>query len=62
MAVRLCQDVRYAARSQGWRCGYVRMYGMPQGAREGGTAMSMLMTYNLKPKTYNLQLLMMFNQ
>jgi len=33
-----------------------------KGAREGGTAMSMLMTYNLKPKTYNLQLLMMFNQ
>jgi len=70
-----------------------RMYGMPQGAREGGAAMSgctacrkepgmavrlcqvgryavrsqvdgvyILMTYNLKPKTYNLQLPMMFNQ
>ena len=52
-----------------------RMYGMPQGARDGGAAMSMDGRYGRKEpgrrcvhaddtqlKTYNLPLPMMFNQ
>jgi len=40
MAVRLLQEVRYVARSHGWRCDYYRKYGMSQGARDGGVMKS----------------------
>ncbi len=33
------KDVRYVTGSHGWRCDHVQMYGMSQGAMDGGVTM-----------------------